>query len=129
MKKIRLDLLLVERGLADSRSLAQRLVMAGQVRVNGETVLRSAANVAPDAQIVVESGPPYVSRGGEKLEAAVPANVSDMSELKYEVDGKKVKIGTPQGGNMIFTLLDDGSIQGLMGVKLYKDGKNKKAKK
>ena len=40
MKKVRLDLLLVERGLAESRSLAQRLVMAGQVRVNGEVVLR-----------------------------------------------------------------------------------------
>lgn len=51
------------------------------------------------------------------------------TELKYEVDGKKVKIQNPQGGNMIFTLLDDGSIQGLMGAKLYKDGKNKKTKK
>jgi 23S rRNA (cytidine1920-2'-O)/16S rRNA (cytidine1409-2'-O)-methyltransferase len=73
MKKIRLDLLLVERGLADSRSLAQRLVMAGQVRVNGERVLRSATNISPDAQLVVEQGPPFVSRGGEKLEAALQA--------------------------------------------------------
>jgi len=71
MKKIRLDLLLVERGLAESRTLAQRLVMAGQVRVNGERVLRSAANITPDAQLVVEQGPPFVSRGGEKLEAAL----------------------------------------------------------
>jgi 23S rRNA (cytidine1920-2'-O)/16S rRNA (cytidine1409-2'-O)-methyltransferase len=73
MKKIRLDLLLVERGLADSRSLAQRLVMAGQIRVNGETVLRSAANVAPDVHLEVEPGPRFVSRGGEKLEAALQA--------------------------------------------------------
>jgi outer membrane lipopolysaccharide assembly protein LptE/RlpB len=51
------------------------------------------------------------------------------SELKYEVDGKKVKIQNPQGGNMIFTLLDDGSIQGMMGMKLSKNGKNSKAKK
>jgi len=71
MKKIRLDLLLVERGLAESRSLAQRLVMAGQVRVNGERVLRSATNIPPDAQLTVEQGPPFVSRGGEKLEAAL----------------------------------------------------------
>jgi 23S rRNA (cytidine1920-2'-O)/16S rRNA (cytidine1409-2'-O)-methyltransferase len=71
MKKIRLDLLLVERGLAESRSLAQRLVMAGQVRVNGETVLRSAANFSPDVRLEVEPGPRYVSRGGEKLEAAL----------------------------------------------------------
>ena len=73
VRKIRLDLLLVERGLAESRSLAQRLVMAGQVRVNGEVVLRVAANVPPDAQLEVEHGPRYVSRGGEKLEAALQA--------------------------------------------------------
>jgi 23S rRNA (cytidine1920-2'-O)/16S rRNA (cytidine1409-2'-O)-methyltransferase len=79
MKKIRLDLLLVERGLAESRSLAQRLVMAGQVRVNGETVLRSAANVAPDVYLEVASGPRFVSRGGEKLEAALQAFELDVS--------------------------------------------------
>jgi 23S rRNA (cytidine1920-2'-O)/16S rRNA (cytidine1409-2'-O)-methyltransferase len=73
MKKIRLDLLLVERGLAESRSLAQRLVMAGQVRVNGERVLRSSAGIEPDARLDVEHGPTYVSRGGEKLEAAFKA--------------------------------------------------------
>ncbi len=71
MKKIRLDLLLVERGLVESRSLAQRLVMEGLVRVNGDRVLRSAANVAADAQLEVEQRPPFASRGGEKLEAAL----------------------------------------------------------
>jgi 23S rRNA (cytidine1920-2'-O)/16S rRNA (cytidine1409-2'-O)-methyltransferase len=73
MKKIRLDLLLVERGLVESRSLAQRLVMAGQVRVNGETVLRSAVNVDPEVRLDVVQGPRFVSRGGEKLEAALQA--------------------------------------------------------
>ncbi len=71
MKKIRLDLLLVERGLADSRSQAQRLVMAGQVRVDGQVELRSAAAISPQAAITIEAGPRYVSRGGEKLEAAL----------------------------------------------------------
>ncbi len=71
--KIRLDLLLVERELAESRSLAQRLIMAGQVRVNGEVVLRVAANVPRDVQLEVEHGPRFVSRGGEKLEAALQA--------------------------------------------------------
>ena len=71
MKKIRLDLLLVERGLAESRSLAQRLVMAGQIRVNGETELRSSKQVAPDVLLDVDRGPRFVSRGGEKLEAAL----------------------------------------------------------
>ena len=80
MKKIRLDQLLVERGLADSRSLAQRLVMAGQIRVNGETVLRSAANVASDVHLEVEPGPRFVSRGGEKLEAALQAFELGVSE-------------------------------------------------
>jgi 23S rRNA (cytidine1920-2'-O)/16S rRNA (cytidine1409-2'-O)-methyltransferase len=71
MKKIRLDLLLVERGLAESRSLAQRLVMAGQIRVNGETELRSSKQVTPDVLLDVDRGPRFVSRGGEKLEAAL----------------------------------------------------------
>ncbi len=73
MKKIRLDLLLVQRGLADSRSLAQRLVMEGLVRVDGQRVLRSAASVLPDVELLVEQGPRFVSRGGDKLEAALQA--------------------------------------------------------
>ncbi len=71
--KQRLDLLLVERGLVESRSLAQRLVMAGQVRVNGEMVIKPATPVALDAGLVIDKGPPYVSRGGEKLAAALEA--------------------------------------------------------
>lgn len=73
MRKIRLDLLLVERGLAESRSLAQRLVMAGQVRVDGEMVLKAATNVPSDVHLEVEHGPRFVSRGGEKLDAALQA--------------------------------------------------------
>jgi len=73
MRKIRLDVLLVERGFAESRTLAQRLVMAGQVRVGGEVVLRSAKNFPLDAPVEVEHGPRFVSRGGEKLEAALRA--------------------------------------------------------
>lgn len=69
---------MVERNLAESRSVAQRLVMAGQVRVNGETVLHSAAKVVPDARIEVEQGPRFVSRGGEKLEAALEAFEMDV---------------------------------------------------
>jgi 23S rRNA (cytidine1920-2'-O)/16S rRNA (cytidine1409-2'-O)-methyltransferase len=79
MRKIRLDLLLVERGLAESRSLAQRLVMAGQVRVNGEMVLRAATTVTPDVRLEVEHGPRFVSRGGDKLEAALQTFDVDIS--------------------------------------------------
>lgn len=71
MNKTRLDMLLVERGLVESRALAQRLVMAGQVRVNGQVELKPAASVAPTASLELESGPPFVSRGGEKLQAAL----------------------------------------------------------
>ena len=73
MTKIRLDNLLVERKLAESRSLAQRLIMAGQVRVDGQVVLKPSTAVQPDAQLSIEKGPPFVSRGGEKLAAALQA--------------------------------------------------------
>lgn len=69
--KIRLDLLMVERGLAESRSLAQRLVMAGQVRVDGQVALKPSVNLETNAVITVDHGPPFVSRGGEKLAAAL----------------------------------------------------------
>lgn len=53
--------------------------------------------------------------GGKMTQSAMGMEV----EMKYEIDGKKVKLITPQG-NLILTLLDDGSIQGPMGVKLLK---------
>ncbi|HEY9086887.1 MAG TPA: TlyA family RNA methyltransferase [Anaerolineaceae bacterium] len=72
-EKVRLDVLLTERGLVESRSLAQRMVMAGQVRVAGQVVLKPAVKVPVDAEVTVEHGPKFVSRGGEKLEAALQA--------------------------------------------------------
>jgi 23S rRNA (cytidine1920-2'-O)/16S rRNA (cytidine1409-2'-O)-methyltransferase len=81
MVKIRLDMLLVERGLAGSRSIAQRLVMAGQVRVNGQVELRASARLLPDVQLEVDAGPRFVSRGGEKLEAALQAFTLDVVGL------------------------------------------------
>ena len=71
--KVRIDLLLVNRGLVESRSLAQRLIMAGQVRVDGQVVHKSSRRVLTNAQIHVETGPRFVSRGGEKLAAALDA--------------------------------------------------------
>jgi 23S rRNA (cytidine1920-2'-O)/16S rRNA (cytidine1409-2'-O)-methyltransferase len=73
MPKKRLDVLLVERGLAESRSLAQRLVLAGQVRINGQVALKPAQTVPEEAALTVDHGPPFVSRGGEKLAAALLA--------------------------------------------------------
>jgi len=82
MTKVRLDVLLVERGLAESRAKAQALIMAGQVRVNGQTALKAAAAVESDSLLTIDSGPRFVSRGGEKLDAALEAfkiNVTDLT--------------------------------------------------
>jgi 23S rRNA (cytidine1920-2'-O)/16S rRNA (cytidine1409-2'-O)-methyltransferase len=80
MFKNRLDLCLVQRGLAVSRSLAQRLVMAGQVRVDGQVVLKSSVLVNDGAVIQVDRGPAFVSRGGEKLKGALQAFPVDVKD-------------------------------------------------
>jgi 23S rRNA (cytidine1920-2'-O)/16S rRNA (cytidine1409-2'-O)-methyltransferase len=79
MPKTRLDILMVERGLAESRSQAQRLVMAGEVRVNGQLVLKPATGVDLAVDLEVVTGPRFASRGGEKLEAALLAFKVDPS--------------------------------------------------
>lgn len=81
MPKVRLDVLLVERGLADSRAKAQALIMAGQVRVAGQTALRPATSVEADSHLMIDSGPRFVSRGGEKLDAALEAFAIDVNGL------------------------------------------------
>jgi 23S rRNA (cytidine1920-2'-O)/16S rRNA (cytidine1409-2'-O)-methyltransferase len=69
--KIRLDKLLLETGLTEDLSLARRWIMAGQVRVNGQVILTPDALTFPNAALTVEHGPRFVSRGGEKLQAAL----------------------------------------------------------
>jgi len=71
--KKRLDVLLVEKGLARSRARAQRLIMAGEVLVNGQVVDKPGTRVPTDAAIELLARLPYVSRGGLKLEAALDA--------------------------------------------------------
>ena len=78
MPKIRLDVLLVERGLADSRAKAQALIMAGQVRVNDQVALKPATATDTKSTLKVDSGPRFVSRGGEKLEGALDAFAIDV---------------------------------------------------
>jgi 23S rRNA (cytidine1920-2'-O)/16S rRNA (cytidine1409-2'-O)-methyltransferase len=68
----RLDRVLVERGLADSPQKALAMILAGEVRVNGERSGRAGTPVAQDARIEIASrAPKYVSRGGVKLEGAL----------------------------------------------------------
>jgi 23S rRNA (cytidine1920-2'-O)/16S rRNA (cytidine1409-2'-O)-methyltransferase len=70
--KKRLDLLVVERGLAESREKAQAMILAGEVRVNGERSEKSGAQIASDARIEVSgTSGKYASRGGLKLEGAL----------------------------------------------------------
>jgi 23S rRNA (cytidine1920-2'-O)/16S rRNA (cytidine1409-2'-O)-methyltransferase len=70
---VRLDVLLAERGLVESRSRAQALVLAGRVRVDDQVVTKAGSNVGSDARLDVDLGPPFVSRGGVKLAAALAA--------------------------------------------------------
>jgi 23S rRNA (cytidine1920-2'-O)/16S rRNA (cytidine1409-2'-O)-methyltransferase len=81
MSKKRLDALLVERGLVENQDLAQRLVMAGQVRVDGQIMRMPASAVPETALLEIELGPPFVSRGGEKLAAALRTFAFDPSGL------------------------------------------------
>jgi 23S rRNA (cytidine1920-2'-O)/16S rRNA (cytidine1409-2'-O)-methyltransferase len=92
MSRIRLDAALVERGLVPSRARAQAAVAAGQVRVNGALADRPAAPVEPDADLVVEAPPPFVSRGGEKLAGA-------LDDFGIDVTGARaLDLGASTGG-------------------------------
>jgi 23S rRNA (cytidine1920-2'-O)/16S rRNA (cytidine1409-2'-O)-methyltransferase len=73
-KRARLDLLLVERGLFETRAKAQAAVMAGLVLVDGKPAAKAGAAVAEESELALKSDPcPYVSRGGLKLAAALDA--------------------------------------------------------
>jgi 23S rRNA (cytidine1920-2'-O)/16S rRNA (cytidine1409-2'-O)-methyltransferase len=74
-----LDVLVTRSGLAESRERAQALILAGKVRVAGETVRRPDRSVSEDAAISVESGPDYASRGALKLAPALETFAIDPS--------------------------------------------------
>lgn len=91
-KKIRLDVLLVQRALQESRQKAQATIMSGQVFVDGQRVDKPGAPVAEDAAIEVRGGLRYVSRGGLKLEKA-------MALWPIHLDGAVcMDIGASTGG-------------------------------
>ena len=92
-KKVRLDRLLVERGLAASREKAQALILAGQVLVDGNKAAKSGHAVVPHAALSVAGSPQkYVSRGGLKLEAA-------LDRWAIDVQGKVcLDVGASTGG-------------------------------
>jgi 23S rRNA (cytidine1920-2'-O)/16S rRNA (cytidine1409-2'-O)-methyltransferase len=80
MTKTRLDVLLHERGLAESRSKAQALIMAGQVLVDGVPVTKAGTPVKPEAILSIKKTNPYVSRGGLKLEGALETLGTDVRD-------------------------------------------------
>jgi 23S rRNA (cytidine1920-2'-O)/16S rRNA (cytidine1409-2'-O)-methyltransferase len=84
MAKRRLDVLMVQRGLAESRERARAAILAGSVLVDGEALARPAATVPEEARIELARPPRFVSRGGEKLEHALRAfrlNVNGLVAL------------------------------------------------
>ena len=78
-RRMRLDQLLSERRLAESRTRAQALVLEGRVRVDGQVETKASRLVGVDALVEVESPPRFVSRGGEKLEGAFSLWSPDVS--------------------------------------------------
>ncbi|MBI9045379.1 MAG: TlyA family RNA methyltransferase [Anaerolineaceae bacterium] len=105
MKKERLDLLLVNKGMVESRSKAQRMVMAGQILVNEQMIIKPASKVATNAIIEIKAKDAYVSRGGKKLEWAL--KYFSLNELKNKVCAD---VGASTGG---FTdcLLQHGAVK------------------
>jgi 23S rRNA (cytidine1920-2'-O)/16S rRNA (cytidine1409-2'-O)-methyltransferase len=69
----RIDLLLVERGLAENQAEAQALVMAGKVTAGGQSVVKAGTLVSGDMALAVAASDPFVGRGGIKLEYALDA--------------------------------------------------------
>lgn len=92
MKKVRLDVLLVEKGLAPSREKAQALILAGKVTLNGQVLNKPGQQLNPEAEIVLAEDFPYVSRGGAKLAQALRVFPVDVKN-KIALD-----IGASTGG-------------------------------
>ena len=104
MPKQRLDVLVVSRGLCDSREQAQRLILAGEVSVKDQVITKPGTKVDDSLPIAIKNKPRYVSRGGLKLEGALKA-------FPVSVEGKVcLDIGSSTGG---FTdcLLQNGALR------------------
>lgn len=93
MAKVRLDILLYNRGMAASREKARAFILAGEVKVNGKIVDKPGSNVDEEADVeIINSVPKYVSRGGLKLEKAI-------ADFQVEFAGRTVlDVGASTGG-------------------------------
>lgn len=91
-KKIRIDELLVQQGLAESRSQAKALVLAGKVRIGTERIDKPGRALSPKTELTVIQPPRFVSRGGEKLEGF-------LETFNIDLNGKRIlDVGASTGG-------------------------------
>lgn len=104
MAKQRLDMLLVERGLCETRQWAQRLIRAGEVKVNQQLIDKPGTPIAPDAEITIKPRSRFVSRGGEKLFKA-------LDTFKINVTGRICLDGGISTGGFTDCLLQAGAAQ------------------
>jgi 23S rRNA (cytidine1920-2'-O)/16S rRNA (cytidine1409-2'-O)-methyltransferase len=91
-RRTRLDVALVERGLVETRARAQAAIIAGRVRVGGHRVDKPGTSVLLDGEITVEQTSEYVSRGGNKLAAALDATQLDVT------GARAIDVGASTGG-------------------------------
>ena len=96
--KQRLDLILVERGLADTRTRAQALIMAGQVSANGRILDKPGQSFDGAIQLHLKNQPSYVSRAGDKL-----ASVAEVLKLDFSFK-TLLDVGSSTGGFTDFAL-------------------------
>jgi len=90
--RVRLDKLLVDKGLVDSREKAARLILAGEVLIDGQRVDKAGSLIPTDADIELRGRSPYVSRGGEKL-------VHALDHFALAVKGRIcIDVGSSTGG-------------------------------
>ena len=128
--KQRADLLLVERGLATTRSQAQGLLLAGRVYSGEQRVDKSGALLASDAPLELRGGERYVSRGGTKLEGALTdlrksvVNATALAEVAAELHiGEHLLLGRGEdaaGGREKVSILSD-AMEAVLGA-VYLDG-------
>jgi 23S rRNA (cytidine1920-2'-O)/16S rRNA (cytidine1409-2'-O)-methyltransferase len=122
--KIRLDVALVERGLLESREKAARVILAGDVLVDGQRVDKAGAMVTPGAKVELVARPRFVSRGGDKLAHA-------LATFAIEPRGRvAIDVGASTGG-FTHCLLEHGAVKvyavdvghGQLDAKLRSDGR------
>jgi len=122
--KIRLDVALVERGLLDSREKAARVILAGDVLVDGQRVDKAGALVTPGAKVELVARPRFVSRGGDKLAHA-------LAVFAIQPRGRvAIDVGASTGG-FTHCLLEQGAVKvyavdvghGQLDAKLRADGR------